>query len=460
MAEAQVADTIEALDTLDGAEADRRARVAELGDRIGGLCANIDAGLAELVSTLGEFDDLEGWADEGAVNPPQWLSWRANVAPHAGRDMFALARALKDLPKVKDAFSSGDLTYWQARAIARVADHSSEDVLIHLAQHSTVAQLSRICSAYTRVGRQHAPATAHDHRMFGYHFDDEGFMEVYARLCPEDAAIFEQAITAVGERLRKEQEENTTTTRGWSQRSADALVEMARIALSDDGEGNGSSPSHEVMVHVDLDTLTTREGRCHVDGGPALAPTVVERILCDSFLTTAVERDGVVIDVSKRRRTATARQKKALMARDHMCLFPGCSYRRFVQAHHVEYYVRDDGETVLINLGLLCWEHHRLVHDGFVSMTPGPDGGFVFHDRDGNVIDPVPPKPEGSVDLLVQDNEARGLELTPETPKSGWDGGPVSLVKCVDAIYTGRAIYDEAERPPPMGGPDPPEPSI
>jgi hypothetical protein len=439
-------------------KAEKRARIGRLDERIGLLCANINAAQAELVEALGEFDDLDGWHVQHATDARRWLAWRANVSPRSGREMFALAQSLKGLPKIQKAFASGALTYDQARTIAKVAEESTEDILLQLAEYTTVAQLERICSVYARASRLQGPQSGpeDERRVLGYHFDDEGFMELFGRLLPEDGAVVQKALEAVAQRLRSEQEENTVTGRTHGQRSADALVEMARISLADDGKGTAGAPSEEVMVHTDLDMLRNGEGRCHLEGGPALAPGVLERILCDSFVTVAVEKDGAVIDVDKRRRTATARQKKALLARDHMCIFPGCTYHRFVEAHHREFH-GNGGDTVLPNLHLLCRMHHRLVHSGKTSMELGDDGEVVFKDKNGNVIEPVPTKPEGSVKVLIRDNKARGLELDAETPKSGWDGTSVSLFDCGDAIFREREKHERESRdPPPSEGAGPP----
>jgi hypothetical protein len=132
-----------------------------------------------------------------------------------------------------------------------------------------------------------------------------------------------------------------------------------------------------------------------------------------------------------------------------MCEFPGCIYSHFLDAHHREFH-RKGGDTVLENLHPLCRFHHRLIHEGEVSMERGGNGMIAFKDKRGKIIEAVPEKPQGSTKRLAEGNKARGLTLTSETPRSGWDGTPVSLFDCGDAIFRARDQHKgEARDPPP-----------
>jgi hypothetical protein len=71
--------------------------------------------------------------------------------------------------------------------------------------------------------------------------------------------------------------------------------------------------------------------------------------------------------------------RRALIARDQGCAFPGCGRPpRWCQAHHIQFWA-DGGPTTLHNLVLLCGhDHHRIHHDGW-QVDPGPDGHPQFH---------------------------------------------------------------------------------
>src|SRR6059058_1325663 len=53
---------------------------------------------------------------------------------------------------------------------------------------------------------------------------------------------------------------------------------------------------------------------------------------------------------------------RQLRYRDVECRFPGCGARRFTQAHHIVWW-KEGGPTDLDNLVLVCFFHHKLVHE-------------------------------------------------------------------------------------------------
>jgi hypothetical protein len=85
--------------------------------------------------------------------------------------------------------------------------------------------------------------------------------------------------------------------------------------------------------------------------------------------------------------------KRALLARDKCCRFPGCSHERWLDAHHVVHWA-DGGETSLDNTLLLCPSHHRLLHEGGFEIKPGADGEWHFRNASGlkNVLNGPRPR--------------------------------------------------------------------
>ena len=65
--------------------------------------------------------------------------------------------------------------------------------------------------------------------------------------------------------------------------------------------------------------------------------------MCDADLTRIIfEPDGEPLDVGRAKRTFTAGQTKAIIARDLHCQFPGCEARpEWCEAHHVIWWTRD-----------------------------------------------------------------------------------------------------------------------
>jgi hypothetical protein len=68
--------------------------------------------------------------------------------------------------------------------------------------------------------------------------------------------------------------------------------------------------------------------------------------------------------------------------RDGGCVFPGCSHRRFTDAHHIRWW-SEGGGTDLDNMALVCTFHHNLVHEYGWKLRREAEGGFCWYRPDG-----------------------------------------------------------------------------
>jgi hypothetical protein len=155
---------------------------------------------------------------------------------------------------------------------------------------------------------------------------------------------------------------------------------------------------------------------------------------CDAEVVAQLERDGLPLSVGRARRTVPPALRRLLEARDdHTCCFPGCERRRHLQAHHRRHWAHG-GETSLDNLMLLCFHHHRLVHEGGYTVEDDRAGGLLFRNRHGVLHPTVPPRPPpGSAEGLVAEHDRQGLRIGPQTNRNG-AGGPLDLGAAVYAI--------------------------
>ncbi|OZF16047.1 HNH endonuclease [Rhodococcoides fascians] len=96
--------------------------------------------------------------------------------------------------------------------------------------------------------------------------------------------------------------------------------------------------------------------------GP-LSRETSRQLACDCILTAIVmDENGNPLNLARTARTVTAKQKRALTARDHGCAFPGCGKpAAWTEGHHIWHWA-DGGPTDMDNLVLLCGFHHRLIH--------------------------------------------------------------------------------------------------
>jgi hypothetical protein len=193
------------------------------------------------------------------------------------------------------------------------------------------------------------------------------------------------------------------------------------------------------VVHVDASALTDCGASCsELEHGPVIAPETVRRLGCDAEIVALVEQDGLPLSVGRRRRTVPPKLRRVLEARDDgCCRWPGCERERHLHAHHRQHRA-DGGETSLDNLVLLCWHHHRLVHEGGYVIEDGELGELRFRNRHGVLCPSVPRSPPGSWEELVQLNRRAGLEIAAATNRNG-SGDRLDVEVAVAAIERAAA---------------------
>lgn len=112
-------------------------------------------------------------------------------------------------------------------------------------------------------------------------------------------------------------------------------------------------------------------------GGPVFTETggrapraLLRRLACDSAVTRIVfGPDGAVLDVGRAQRTVTGQMRRAVIARDKHCVYPGCDQPPSrCEVHHAVRHWADGGDTSVANSALLCWYHHHLVDARGIAM--------------------------------------------------------------------------------------------
>ena len=401
-----------------------------LEDAIAVIASHVYAGTCRWLELVGELDARMGGEDLGGLECGQWLAWCCGLAPRTAREYVRVARTLRELPLIRQAFSSGELSYAKVRALTRVAEGHSEGELLELAGALTAAQLERTARAYRRVGLREARDLQEREYVTSW-FDDDGSFVIRGRLAPEDGALVEKALEVARERLWREQDAQADGCGSAEPRrltKAEALVAVADMSLAAGEAKRTGGDRFQVVVHVDSDALAGGEtGGCELDEGPALCPETVRRVACDS----AVVKQGPS-SVGRKTRSVPPAIRRALRRRDRGCRFPGCERRRFVDAHHVKHWA-DGGETSVDNLLLLCRRHHRAVHEGGYRVERGRGGDLRFLGPWGGPLADVPRPPPGSLGRLQDDNGGRGVTIDARTCHSGWND-PLDLELAVHAM--------------------------
>src|SRR5918996_2232021 len=169
------------------------------------LAAQIHAQTCRWLCLLGEYDAREGWGPWGCKSCAHWVSFACAIAPGAAREHVRVARRLRELPVIREAFAAGQLSYSKVRALTRVENIAREQDLLDLARAATASQLERLVRAYRGVVRPEAAARAGGpERWLCWSHDDDGSLLVSARLPAEEGTQLIAALEAAADARRAE----------------------------------------------------------------------------------------------------------------------------------------------------------------------------------------------------------------------------------------------------------------
>src|SRR5205823_794361 len=97
----------------------------------------------------------------------------------------------------------------------------------------------------------------------------------------------------------------------------------------------------------------------------------------DGCLVVQGVRDPVVIDVGRAQRVIKGPKRRALIARDKHCQWPGCERpASYCDGHHIVHWMNGGG-LELENMALLCHRHHWMVHEGGWQIVKTESDGLL-----------------------------------------------------------------------------------
>ncbi len=358
---------------------DRRSPIVRLGaiDDLESALADswldVTRATQRFLALLREFDLRRGWQAYGCNDCAEWMDLKLKISRKTALEKVRVAHALWLVPKIDAAFKDGRLSYSQVRALTRVADEANEEELLAYARGNSACHLERYCQRLRHGDEEAATLEARrQQRGRALHMVlDEGFLTV--NLPPAELALVQQALEKLVAELPEDGERDYFAAR------ADALVVMAQRILAGDVDNAANGDNYQVLVHVDADALDGQGGESDLP-----LPTV-KRLCCDGGVVPVIKRNSDVLDVGRKQRMVPTAMKRALLARDRTCRFPGCHHTQFLDAHHIQHWC-DGGDTALGNLVLLCSHHHRLLHEQGFQMKRHQDG-YYFARPDGRPVE-------------------------------------------------------------------------
>jgi hypothetical protein len=369
---------------------------------------------------------------------------------------------LESLPRVSAAMARGEVSYSKVRAITRVADAATEELLLSIALHGTAHHVETTVRCFRRAQQAEALYAAMEDAYREQRVSAETSTPKRPNISagtptPQRPDVSAETSAASDDPTPGEQP-------SFSARRADALARIAESFLAHGAHALASGERHHLVVHVDAETLRdSRDGRCEHEDGPSLAVETARRLGCDASMVAVLEdENGEPLNVGRKSRTIPPSIRRALHSRDkERCRFPGCTNKHYVDGHHIKHWA-DGGETRLSNLVLLCRYHHRQVHEGGVAVQVLNDGALRFTVKNGRSFDSQVPARDvagrsgshhtstdvtrGNWSQLVADLAESGATITPDTAVTRWRGERMDYGIAIDAL-----LYRTRQSPPAAG---------
>jgi hypothetical protein len=397
--------------------------VRDLDAEMAEVAGHLNVQHAHAVTLIADALATNDWTGHGIASPEHWVKLRLGVSHPRARTLVNVARHYSEFPAVIAEFTAGGLSLEQVEVVVTRAPAWADTRMADFASALTVPQLRRVIrdeyfdstdaptNTPTDTAEATAPGTGEPAPVVlpGVTPDRFSYDWVGGRLVGsfDLAADRGSAIVAILDRIRDELF-HTTGTPATGAETFTELVARAGNAPADlvtAGWGNGSRLTDTLgrlrtFLHLDL----TGDGQrllAHLSNGTALPAALTHYLTCDGSVTPVWERDHTPVGYGREVRIVPVKMRRLIERRDHGCRVPGCGARH-IEVHHLIHWA-DGGVTDTWNLVSLCPRHHRLHHQGLLTIRGNPDArdGLEFHDSFGDPIrgptytkpDQPPPQP-------------------------------------------------------------------
>ena len=352
-------------------------------DELAELTGQRNAIDARIVDVVAEIDGDRLWGNTGCRSVAALVAWKTGTSPTNAATIADVAHRLPDIPRCAEAMREGRLSLDQVGVIAQRAGAGSDEHYAELARSASVSQLRTAVKLEPRPENDTRPEPQ---ASITKHSTDDGFTCWRIKLGPLDAAKFGAGLSSHQDALIADWKRDHDTEGESEQRppiptTVDGFMRLVDAAWDSDVARRPHGQHTTVVMHVDV---KDRIASLHL--GPLLTDAERQYLGCDASCEVWFERDGQPIGAGRTTRLINRRLRRALEHRHPTCAVPGCGSTRGLHAHHIVHW-EDGGETELANLVLVCPYHHRLHHNGVITIT-GPAQHLRFTDRDGRTLNP------------------------------------------------------------------------
>ncbi len=337
---------------------------------------------AATVAASGDFEQF------GFQTPLEWIRHETGMESGDAANAICVGEQMEAIADSVDSMLNGEIGYAHLVLIARTAEalrgsltstgFDERKLLERAKLEENLTFFRKFCLNY-----RHAmdPDAYVDEEIEGVEArkleitgTGTGMVFIKGMLDPTAGAALRAAIEPLARKTGRDDD------RRRDRRVADAFVEIVMRTLD-----SGTLPIRDgqrphLLVTTTLETLLGLAGApaAEMEFSLPISAKQVERIACDCSVTRILlGADSTVIDVGRSRRVVTPNQRKALIARDKHCAWPGCDRPvSFTEAHHLVLWIKG-GPGDLENMVLLCFRHHFMCHEGRWQLLRAGDGRLL-----------------------------------------------------------------------------------
>jgi Domain of unknown function (DUF222)/HNH endonuclease len=322
--------------------------------------------MSELFCThmVARYADDGCHVDDGFPTMSAFLAEKARVRKSEGNNRVRRMSVLNVLGLFHEAAIVGDITSSHVELIASAVTQPrvmlalrDQQVLLDWACHLDASGFATIVHKWVSLCDDELsdPTTddvQQDLRRVQIRQTLNGMWALNGLLDPETGQAVEAAIEAALAKRVCDEDERT-----FAQRRHDALGDIARSSLSAETRTGGAGQRAQISL-----IINHTDGTAHTPNQYYVSSFTRDMMLCDSVITAIKCCDGVPFDVGTPETDIPTRNRKAVIARDRCCRYPGCDRpAHWSDIHHIR--ERHNGGTHEIgNLVLMCRFHHRFIH--------------------------------------------------------------------------------------------------
>ncbi|HEY5924660.1 MAG TPA: HNH endonuclease signature motif containing protein, partial [Kofleriaceae bacterium] len=340
---------------------------------------------------LREAERHRVWRKLGFSTALEYLEDVFGHAPRTAKDRLRVAKELGELPGLEEELRNGALPYSAARELTRVMTRATEAQWLARARGRNVRDIAALVAGHKKGDTPDDPK-------------DPALLtrDLVFTLDARRQALFEQ-VRAAYQQERGDYVEDTELFEAMCMRFL-----AGASAATEAHPGKAPQPMHQIVYRrCDTCEQASQEARGQVI--PLRAEDFAQAE-CDAAIVR--EAEIVAAQANGKRRpaptlTIPAKTRDMVWRRDHgRCRFPGCRATRNLAIHHLVHRAHG-GDHDPTNLLVLCDGHHKLLHDGIVSITGRAPNDLVFA-RDGHrLVDPQAPAEQAAAEELQPTRAAK-----------------------------------------------------